>query len=379
MIDWESDKSHVLLNPRMPGEERARIQQIVAETSALASHIWLASSGRSGEARLVSLSRSAILASAAAVNRHLRATSSDIWCKPLPSFHVGGLGIYARAKLTASPLFELDEWDAASFVTLCNAERVSLSSLVPAQLWDLVNLQLKPPNALRAIVVGGAALPIGLYQKAREHGWPILPSYGMTECASQIATATLESLGEESNQLPPLRLLSHLGAREELDGRLSFTGTSLLTLYLKERDGKAVFEDPKKNDWFTSDDRGSVQIIGDATFIQVAGRTDDFIKIGGEAVYLTRLDQILDEVVRTSEFPDAAILTFPDDRLGSVIHLAVHTDDPTIGSAVRDAFSARVLPYERPRELLLVDSIPRSPLGKLLRQKLIDAASSSKL
>ncbi|HXI14443.1 MAG TPA: AMP-binding protein [Thermoanaerobaculia bacterium] len=372
MIDWENDKSHVLLNPRMPGEERARIQQIVAETSALASHIWLASSGRSGEARLVSLSRSAIFASAAAVNRHLRATSSDIWCKPLPSFHVGGIGIYARAKLTASPLFELDQWDATSFVALCGAERVSLSSLVPAQLWDLVNLQLKPPTALRAILVGGAALPVGLYQKARELGWPVLPSYGMTECASQIATATLESLAEESNQLPPLRLLCHLGAREELDGRLSFTGTSLLTLYLKERDGKAVFEDPKKNDWFTSDDRGSVQIIGDATFVHVAGRTDDFVKIGGEAVYLSRLDQILDDVVRSSKFPDAAVYTSPDERLGSVIHLAVHTDDLKIASAVREALSLRVLPYERPRELLLVDSIPRSPLGKLLRQKLVE-------
>ena len=58
----------------------------------------------------------------------------------------------------------------------------------------------------------------------------------------------------------------------------------------------------------------------------------------------------------------------PDERLGHVIHLAVTRD----AVAIRDAFNARVAPFERAREVHLVNVIPRSALGKLLRQRLAE-------
>lgn len=376
MIDWESDRTHLLLNARIPLGERTRLEQIIANSPAPASHIWLASSGRSSERKLVALSKPALLASAASVNCHLGASSADAWCKPLPSFHVGGLGIEARANLSGSRIVELDSWDPGQFLALCERSDVSLSSLVPTQVWDLVSAGLQPSRRMRAIVVGGAAMPAALYQRARALGWPLLPSYGMTECASQIATASLQSLDATVDQLPPLILLSHLRARRESDGRLSFAGTSLLTLYLAERDGKAVFEDPKQDGWFTSEDYGSLLTHDGSTAIEVAGRASDFIKIGGEAVYLSRLDEILEEVVRASGMPDAAVISHPDERLSSVIHLAVATSDVASAKRVRDLYAQAVLPYERPRRVFMVRSIPRSALGKLLRQNLVEEMRS---
>lgn len=371
MIDWESDATHVVLNPRLPAGEQTRLERLVAGTS-LASHVWLASSGRSGERKLIALSKTALLASAASVNRHLDASSEDVWCKPLPSFHVGGLGIEARASLSGSRVVELDVWNAEKFVALCERSDVSLASLVPTQVWDLVDARLKPSARMRAIVVGGAAMPSALYQRSRELGWPLLPSYGMTECASQIATASLQSLDAKLDDLPPLFLLSHLRARREPDGRLAFAGTSLLTLYLIERDGSVVFEDPKQDGWFTSDDYGTLLMHEGVTVLDVAGRAGDFIKIGGEAVYLSRLDEVLDGIVRASDLPDAAVFSHPDERLGTVIHLAVATADPASARRVRDLFAQSVLPYERPRRLFMASSIPRSALGKLLRERLVE-------
>jgi o-succinylbenzoate---CoA ligase len=343
-IDWQSDESHLLLNPRMPDEELRMLQSFVTE---LPAHLWLATSGTTGALKLAALSKKAMLASAAAVNRHLQAGARDVWCCVLPTFHVGGLGIHARAFLSGARVITA-EWDPQQFA---KQQEMTLSSLVPAQVRDLIDLHLRAPQQLRAIVVGGGALELTLYDQARELGWPVLPSYGMTETCSQVATAMLAS--------PELVLLDHVEARTEEDGRLAFRGESLLTGY-----GYASgFIDPKSSDgWFTTEDLGTLE----SGVLKVEGRRGDFIKVGGESVDLTRLDAILTAVAG----PQAAVIAVPDARLGHVIHLAI-TDAIDAGT-VKAAFDARVHPFERARGVHLVPEIPRSPLGKLLRKQLLE-------
>ena len=152
-----------------------------------------------------------MLASAAAVNRRLEAVEGDVWFRVLPAFHVGGLGIHARAFLSGARV-EVGSWDPGRFAA---SDAMTLASLVPAQVSDLVERRLPPPRHLRAVVVGGGALSDELYRAARDLGWPVLPSYGMTECCSQIATA--------SRAGPELVLLDHLEARSD-GGHLAFRG-----------------------------------------------------------------------------------------------------------------------------------------------------------
>lgn len=327
----------------MPAAERERLERIVAAAPQLPSHVWLATSGTTGSLRLAALSKSALLASAAAVNLHLGASDEDVWCCVLPTFHVGGLGIYARAHLSGSRVLSFD-WDPQHFA----ATPFSLSSLVPAQLRDLVRAQLRPLASVRAIVLGGGAVPDDLYDSARALGWPVLPSYGMTECCSQIATAT--------NHSRELRILSHMRARVEDDGRLAFSGPSLLTGYATA----AGFVDPKIDGWFVSEDLGEVS----SGVLRVIGRSADFVKIGGESVDLRRLDSVLDSVRGDV---DAALIAVDDERLGNVIHLATTADDV---EAVVASFNQRVFPFERIRAVRRVERVPRSPLGKLLRRQL---------
>jgi O-succinylbenzoic acid--CoA ligase len=334
MIDFESRESHLLLNPRLPAEERARLERLVP---ALEAHVFVATSGTTGAIKLVALSKQAVLASAAAVNARLGATRDDVWCAVLPPFHVGGLGIHARAHLTGSRVMAMD-WDASALAST----NATLASLVPAQVHDLVRAKLAPPRSLRAILVGGGAFDRDLQQQGRDLGWPLLATYGMSECCSTVAI-------EET-------LLDHLEARSEDDGRLAFRGASLFTGYATEEG----LIDPKIDGWFISDDFGEV----DGRTLLVYGRGADFAKIGGESVDLLRLDA----VVRSIAGDDAAIVAVPDDRLGAVIHLAVTRD----AERIRDAFNARVAPFERAREVHLVDSIPRSALGKLLRARLAE-------
>jgi len=230
---------------------------------------------------------------------------------------------------------------------------VTLTSLVPAQVRDLALYAERAPASLRAIVVGGDALPFDLYNDARALGWPVLPSYGMTEACSQIATARGESA--------ELKILSHVDVRVDPSERLAFRGPSMLTGYafFDERD-RAILIDPKVDGWFVSEDRGEVE--GDT--LRVFGRAGDFVKIGGESIDLARLDAILNQARGDI---DAAIVVVSDDRLGNVIHLATTAHDCRELVA---AFNAQVRPFERIRAVHRVDVIPRSPLGKLLRARL---------
>jgi O-succinylbenzoic acid--CoA ligase len=338
MIDFESNESHVLLNPRLPEGERARLESLAPKLDA---HVFVATSGTTGAIKLVALSKRAILASAAAVNTRLDATRDDVWCAVLPTFHVGGLGIHARAHLNGSRVISM-AWDASAFAA-CDA---TLASLVPAQVHDVVRAQLTPPSKLRAILVGGGAFDRDLHQQARDLGWPVLATYGMSECCSTVAVEDV--------------LLDHLDARREDDGHLAFRGASLFSGYATEEG----LIDPRVDGWFISGDLGEV----DGRTLRVFGRGADFAKIGGESVDLLRLDAI----ARSIAGDDAAVVAVPDERLGAVIHLAVTRD----ADAIRDAFNARVAPFERAREVHIVASIPRSPLGKLLRAPLVEMIES---
>jgi len=343
LIDWSGGESHLLLNPRMPEGDRRVLQSYVTD---LPGHLWLSTSGTTGALKLAALSKQAMLTSAAAVNRHLQSDARDVWCCVLPLFHVGGLGIYARAFLSRARVVA-QEWDSGRFASL---EEMTLASLVPAQVSDLVRAGLRPPRLLRAIVVGGGGMADELYEAGCALGWPLLPSYGMTETCSQVATATLAS--------PELILLDHVKVRTEEGGCLAFRGPSLLTGY-----GTAEgLVDPKRDGWLVTEDLGSVE----GRSLRVEGRRGDFIKIGGESVDLARLDAILAAIAG----PAAALVAVPDPRLGAVIHLAV--DLEVDARAVADAFNGQVHPYERARAVHRVEKIPRTPLGKLMRAQLLE-------
>ncbi len=210
----------------------------------LKGHIWLATSGTTSSPKWVALSKDAILTSAGAVNQHLKSDASDVWVNPLPDFHVGGLGIWARSFLSGTKVypFKPKRWDVYGYHRTLHDIKATLTSLVPTQVYDLVHKKLQPPQTLRAIIVGGGALPESLYHEAIQLGWRLLPSFGLTECASQVATAKHGS--------KDLHILPHVTLKIDDDGYICIKSTSLLTTYSTT--------DPKVNGWFKTEDKGHI-------------------------------------------------------------------------------------------------------------------------
>jgi O-succinylbenzoic acid--CoA ligase len=377
-IDWESSTTEILLNPRWPENELRRLRQLT-ENYFQPAHVWVASSGSSASStrsvKLMALPRSAFLASARAVNQHLHSHRDDIWAQVLPRFHVGGLGIEARAFLSGAKVVNAlapakeggGQWSATYFLEICQQWKVSLSALVPTQIFDLVSLGVSAPPSLRAIVVGGAALSDELYHQALDLGWPLLPSYGLTETCSQVATASLEGLAKRDRRL---HLLEHVRARTNDAGFLEFSGGSLLTGYAQWCEGQEIFVDPKTSGWLSTQDRGEIA----GQFLLPLGRDSEFVKISGEGVNLSRLNETLMSVVQ-KVFPSAVdvvrevvVIAVPEARTENRIDLVVGTERLSAADILQicQQYNSLVAPYEKISRQHFVNEIPRSSLGKVL-------------
>lgn len=373
MLDWEAPANEVLINPRMPDADRAELLSTLKVYDGFTRHVWMLTSGTSGRLKCAALSKEAILASAEAVNRHLQSTSSDVWFNPLPSFHVGGLGIWARGYLCGAKVIDGWKgskcWNALQFVDRMAASKATLTSLVPTQVFDLLAHRLSAPPSLRAVIVGGGALSEKLYFESIRLGWKLLPSYGLTECASQVATAVLESW--ETAAFPLLYPLDHVLLALDDQGRLKIKSPSLLTAIAEKDVVGSLWKvsDPKCDGWLITDDQAEV----DNGAIKAISRKGGFVKIGGESVDLGRLEKILEEVKLENRVTrDMAIFAFPDERLGHVVHLAMEIVESSYNvQFILDAYHKKVLPFERIRHVHFIDQIPRSSLNKLLTNELI--------
>lgn len=356
----------IFCNPRLSEKEKRRAKKL----PRLPEHIWVMTSGSSGAQKWVALSHEALFASAKAVNYHLDASKSDLWLHPLPDFHVGGIGVRTRAELSGARVEKIaGRWDPEAFSEAGRALGATLTALVPTQLHDLAIRRIEAPSTLRASLIGGGALTPKLYFEARSLGWRPLPSYGLTEAASQVATAELSSLDEE--RLPQLKILPHLSVAASEEG-LKISGSSLLTAYGWVGPFGTVLEDPKKEGFFQTADFGSLE----EGMLRVEGRRDLAVKVGGELVDIARLDLLTADLLPPGG--DAAFAALPDERMGRIVVVAVAGLDAEQEERLIAELRRRLLPFERPGRLYRLASIPRSVLGKVQITALHEAILASK-
>ncbi len=326
-------------------------------------HLLVSTSGSEGRPRWVALSREAMLASAESVNVHLQANAHDRWLIALPITHVGGFAIYARAFACGASVRRIaGKWDAARFAASVADAGITLASLVPTQVFDLVAAKICAPPCLRAIVVGGGSLGQEVGSTARALGWPVLQSYGMTETCSQIATEPLRHL-QTDFEPGALEVLRGWECDVDSDGLLGVSGPALAS-------GVIARSDDGQWDWnpitapFVTRDFVTLRAQGDRQYLRYEGRAAHALKIMGELVHWGPLQARLDQMAQQNGCPgQCALVPMPDPRRDTVLVLA-HTPGVPV-HAVMAAYAERAAPLERIERTVLVPAIPRSELGKL--------------
>jgi len=358
---WESDSVDLRLNPQRRIEADGLVDFLREECSVSAS-VVLATSGSSGGFKFVVLPKSALLASARAVVDHCGMDEEDVSLAGLSGFHVGGLGIFARACLTGGALVDASDrkWerDGSWLVEMIHEHGVTQTSLTPTHLFDLVRHKVQAPPSLRCVLLGGGRMDPILIAEARALNWPVRVSYGMTEASSQVATAQ----GDEVEWLP---LLSCWKTRVEKDARLAIFGDPLFSGYAMREDDSWSYRSGKTEDgWYVTGDRCEIS-EGQLRFL---GRSDDLVKVSGELVSLSQIDSLAAAVSRDSG-RDAAIVAIPEERRGHELVLVLES-----GAAAADGIFGQInrkLPgIEKLSRWIEVKELPRTAIGKLDRSAL---------
>jgi O-succinylbenzoic acid--CoA ligase len=335
----------------------------VSVTPELTGHVLFETSGSSGRPKSVAISKPALLASAAAVNRHLAVTPASCWGLVLPLHHVGGFGVAARAYEAGCKLQQFAQrWEPGIFRDWLETSGVTHTSLVPTQVHDLVKAGLTSPTNLQAIVVGGGHLEPATGQAARDLGWPVLTSYGMTEASSQIATQTLASLAHPY-QSAPIPLLPIWEARVSSDGLLEISGPALFSGYVTG--GKFT---PRETNWHATSDR----VLLENRTLTPLGRADTLVKILGELVDPEAIERELISLSEGQLIPGTfAVITIPDERAGSAL---VPVFETSVSRQVIDStlalYEKQAPGFRRLRPAAVIADFPRSELGKLRRNEL---------
>jgi o-succinylbenzoate---CoA ligase len=329
----------------------------------LAGHVLFQTSGTTAAPKWVALSKQALLISATAVNDHLRVTPDSRWGLALPLHHVGGFGVAARAYQAGCLLAKFDtRWQPTVFRDWLATEQVSHTSLVPTQVHDLVLAGLLAPASLIAVVVGGGHLDARTGQAARDLGWPILASYGMTEAGSQIATQALAALAFPY-QAAPIPLLPLWAAEVRAGGLLAISGAALFTGYLSH----GIFT-ARESEWFLTSDQAILQNHA----ITPLGRGDTQVKILGELVDPAAIEHELETLSQGRLIAGSfAVVALPDERAGHILVPVFESSvDEKIIEAVLTRYETGAVGYRRLKPPQTVASFPRSPLGKLRRAEL---------
>lgn len=342
---------------------------VIPHPAALDGHVLFETSGSSGPPQWLALSKKALLLSAAAVNRHLGVSENSCWGVALPTHHVGGFGVAARAFEAACQLQVFSwRWEAGAFAAWLAHHGVTHTSLVPTQVHDLVAAGLAAPPKLVAIVVGGGQLDAHTGQAARHLGWPVLASYGMTEAGSQIATQGIDLLGS-AYQPGPLPVLPIWQTRVSQSGQLSIAGPALFSGSLRY-DGQSWQFCTRADAWHRSADR--VDLVNG--LLTPRGRLDALVKVLGELVDPVAIENELLRLSNGLLTPGTfAVLALPDARAGHrlvpVFEAAV---DPALAAAVLANYQEQAPGFRRLQPPQVLAMLPRSPLGKLRRAALAE-------
>lgn len=311
--------------------------------------VVLATSGSTGDAKQVLLPASALRASADATRQRLGGSAG--WLLTLPAWHIAGLQVLLRAAGAGAPVvamdldtsFTADGFAAAALKLTTERRHVSL---VPTQLHRI----LDDPRATAvlaafdAVLVGGAATPPALQERARAVGIRIVTTYGMSEtCGGCVYDGV------------PLD-----GVQVALtDGRIVLSGAVIARGYRDAPDHPAF---PRPGT-FVTDDVGDLDGGLDSDLqgrvLTVLGRADDVIVTGGLKVPPAPVERALSGIAGIGE---VLVVGVPDPEWGQIV-VGLVTGTVPSGDLVRRALTA--LPrHHRPRRWVRVEELPLRGPGK---------------
>ena len=343
--------------------------------------VILYTSGTTGQPKGAELSHSNLVLNALTCNRLFGSSpAQDAHIVALPLFHTFGASVQMNAGFSmASTLYLVPRFDAEAVVGLMEKETITFFAGVPTMWWGILNALgdgvdvERIAKNLRRGVSGGAALPVEIIKQTQEKlGVQILEGYGLSE-TSPVATFSDPdqdprpgSIGVPIWGVEVKLVDSDWGTVEGADqvGELAVRGHLVMKGYLNRPEATA---EVMKDGWFRTGDLARRDEDG---FYYIVDRSKDMIIRGGYNVYPREVEEVLMTHPAVSL---AAVVGVPHDSHGEEVKAFVIlaegqsiTEDELVAWG-KDQMAA----YKYPRMVAIVDSLPMTATGKILKRELV--------
>ncbi|SCF22367.1 acyl-CoA synthetase [Micromonospora chokoriensis] len=302
--------------------------------------------------------------------------STDVALMISPLFHVASLGMGALPVILKGATMVIEKgFEPGRALAQIERHGVTMLSGVPTtyQLmadhpaWASTDL-----STLTKLTCGGSAVPARILNAYEARGLSFAQGYGMTE-ASPGATAlpaTMTRVKQGSVGLPhfftDVRITDPTGAVLPTGGvgEIEVAGPNVFPGYHGRPEATA--EAFTADGWFRSGDLGHLDADG---YLYISGRLKDMIISGGENIYPLELEQLLTEIDGVTS---AAVIGVPDERWGEVpwAILTVRDGASLDTDTVRACLDGRIARYKLPKNVVIVDELPRTASGKVRKADL---------
>ena len=359
---WEAGAAVLPIDHRLPSSDARALIRRARPTVVLAPDgtrrttgqpadpgvaLVIHTSGTGGVPKLVQFERRAIDAAVASSALALAATPHEAWVCCLPLAHVGGLLVLLRGVLLGAPVLVHPTFDP---VAMASVRTAAFTSVVPTMLRRLLDAGADL-SFYRAILVGGAHLSAEMRERAERAGAPVIETYGLTESCGGVIY--------DGRPLPGTEM------RIDANGGIQLRGPTLMLGYrFDPASTAAAFTD---DGWLRPGDAGEIDRGG---LLHVVGRIDDLINSGGEKVWPQEVEAALRHHPSVLEVAVGGRL---DPEWGQRVVAWVVPADPDHPPSLEElrGFAEGALPrHKAPRELVLVEELPRTFSGKVRRAAL---------
>jgi fatty-acyl-CoA synthase len=302
--------------------------------------------------------------------------STDIALMISPLFHVASLGMGALPVILKGATMVLEKgFEPARALSQIQRHAVTMLSGVPTTyqlMADHPDWAGTDLSSLRTLTCGGSAVPTRILNAYEERGLSFSQGYGMTETspgATSLSPAMTRAK-QGSVGLPhfftEVRIADENGAMVPRGtvGEIEISGPNVFAGYHGNPDATAAAF--TADGWFRSGDLGYLDLDG---YLYIADRLKDMIISGGENIYPAEVEDLVSDM---DEVTGVAVIGVPDDRWGEVPWAVVTVRDGASvdTEAVRAHLDGRLARYKLPKNVVVVDELPRTASGKVRKADL---------
>ena len=333
-------------------------------------------SGSSAKPKGVKLSFNSFYQSGLIGDTILKHSPQDRWFASLPFYHVGGFSILTRALLFSIPVIIPNSVQTDELIKSIVEFKPTLTSLVSTQLKRLVDKKIKPNPELKNVLLGGGYISNELIEQAIELGWKITKVYGSTETASFVTALSAAEFklkpGSAGKPIAPNKLKivdeNNRTLVSNISGEILISSPAFMQGYLNEQ----------KNDetYFHSNDIG---YLDDDGYLFLESRKSDLIISGGENINTFEVEK---EILQHPTIKETAVFPIKSDEWGETVAAAIILEEGINNFHVEELktfLKNKLASFKIPKNVFIEKELPKTELGKVEKNKLIEKYSTTNL